>query len=53
LWRFATVVAARSAGTVTEVFDAKAEWEAAYRLLSNDAVSSTAIGEAMCAATVR
>lgn len=49
----AAAVAARTAGTVTEVFDRSAEREAAYRLLSNDAVTSASIGEAMFAATAR
>jgi hypothetical protein len=49
----AAAVAARPAGTVTQVFDGSAEREAAYRLLSNDAVTSASIDDAMFAATAR
>jgi len=49
-------IAARAAGTVTQVFDDSADREGAYRLLSNDAVTSEALIGAMgesCAAECR
>jgi hypothetical protein len=49
----AAKVAAVPAGTVTRVFDDSAEREAAYRLLSNDGVTSTALAEAMFRSTAR
>lgn len=44
-------VASRPAGTVTQVFSESADREGAYRLLSNEAVSSSAMTRAMCDAT--
>ena len=46
-------VASRPAGTITEVFDDSAEREAAYRLLSNQAVTSEALGAAVFTATAK
>jgi hypothetical protein len=46
-------LAARTAGTVTEVFADRADREGAYRLLSNDKVASTSLIQAMGEATAR
>lgn len=48
----ATALAARPAGTITEVFDTSADREGAYRLLANDAVSSKSLGEALFVSSV-
>lgn len=49
----AKAIAIRPAGTVTDVFDDAADREGAYRLLSNPAVSSQQLTDAMCIATAR
>ena len=46
-------IAARPAGTVTEVFSDSADREGAYRVLSNDSVGDAAITSAMCDATAQ
>jgi Transposase DNA-binding/Transposase DDE domain len=46
-------VAARPAGTVTEVFGDSADREGAYRLLANDALPAKTLTKAMCEATAR
>ena len=46
-------LAARPAGTVTDVFDDLADREGAYRLLSNAAVSGQSLAQAMCEATAQ
>lgn len=51
--QIAAKVALRPAGAVTEVFEDSAAREAAYRLLSNGAVTSASLGEAMFAATAK
>jgi hypothetical protein len=49
----AGALAARPAGTITEVFEDNAGREGAYRLLSNTAVPSAKLIEAMCVATAK
>jgi len=49
----ASTLAARPAGTVTDVFDDLADREGAYRLLSNPAVSCQSLAQAMCEATAQ
>src|SRR5262245_50559399 len=51
--QIAAAVAARPAGTVTEVFEDSADREGAYRLLSNDAVTSASVAEVMFRATAK
>ena len=46
-------LAARAAGTVTEVFADSAEREGAYRLLSNESITAEQLRAGMCDATVR
>jgi hypothetical protein len=49
----AAALAARAAGTVTEVFADSADREGAYRLLSNEAVSAEKLRAGLCEATAR
>src|SRR5215510_14558797 len=51
LIRVAATTATRPAGRITQVFRTSAEREAAYRLLQNDAISSTELSRASCQAT--
>ncbi len=46
-------LAARAAGTVTEVFADSAEREGAYRLLSNESITAEQLRAGMCDATAR
>jgi hypothetical protein len=49
----AAKLAAKPAGTVTDVFDDSADREGAYRMLSNEHVPSAALSDGICTATVR